>query len=1012
LIKTIKTIAALLGIFWILIFTIWLALSTVLLLKRDEIGQYLVIYLNQIQSGELKVGQVSISTLRQFPNISLNLENVIYYEHRANQRTETEQPIAKFENFYCGLEILKLFKGDLEISKVNLNNGEILIIIYPDSSINLLNAIKSDSTIAVKKIPKLSKTGSKPNEPSISIENLSITDIHLKVTNDPDKRESSILINKFESDFDFKGTQANLNFTTSILIEKFKINEDNYITNQEIDLDVLSHLEKNKGLEIEEGKLEFANSTFHFSGHFNPSNNGDLSLKITSDGSLNILSLFVKENVANNLRKGDFYLFGYVEGKTFSQFPLINFDFGFKDVELINPITKRTIKNLNLKGYFNSGRNKDLSGAEIRIDTLFANFPKGQIKLAGSVNNFAQPEFDINLFLDADVTGLDDVFKLASVDSLKGRIVLKDRTKGKYDISNKRFNNDINVSEITFQNFGFIIPGTIRFGMINGEISRNGDSYSLKDINIKSESTDFNINGEIDNLQYIIFNIEKEIKANLAIKSTVFDLPNFLEFDPSIKRDFPHRILNLDLVVNATTTTSKLLHFKSFPEISFDIKKLNATAEDFLPALDIKSGIFKISEDVLGFHMGFYNFKTDFLDGVFNFSGDYNSSRYEPYYIKSNIDMDDIDISKLLFSETADSIPDFYKSKLDGSLSLELQFADDTTEINLFNIKNGDINYFYGENSVTIKSLFFTSEKIDYSIERNPNPLATIFAKGNIKADEIKTSEFLVNESDFDFLIQNGEYIVETRKPKFFGDNSKGEIKYSLKPYIENPSYHIYCNISSFDIKEMMYTFLKDTTISGNLSLNMDISMKGKEWKEMLATMDGGINLGGKNLIFYGVDADKLIEEFQRSQNFNLVDVGGMLLAGPVGLAITKGSDFAKILITNPGQSSQITQIVSNWNVKDGILTLKDVALSTKKNRVAAKGWLNVFKDSLGISFAVIDAKGCSIFTQDVYGDLNKPTLGKVKVVSTLLAPVTNLYDNIMSVNCQVFYTGSLPPPK
>ncbi len=389
LIKTIKTIAVLLGIFWILIFTIWLALSTVLLLKRDEIGQYLVIYLNQIQSGELKVGQVSISTLRQFPNISLNLENVAYYEHRANQRTETEQPIAKFENFYCGLEILKLFKGDLEISKVNLSNGEILIIIYPDSSVNLLNAIKSDSTIAVKKNLKLSKTGSKPNEPSISIENLSITDIHLKVTNDPDKRESSILINNFESDFDFKGTQANLNFTTSILIEKIKINENNYITNQEIDLDVLSHLEKNKGLEIEEGKLEFANSTFHFSGNFNPANEGDLSLKIESDGNLNIFSLFVNENVAKNLHLGEFYLIGSIEGKTFSEFPLINFDFGFKDVELNNPITKRTIKNLNFKGYFNSGRNKNLSEATLKIDTLYADFPEWSFKSCWIIKQFS-----------------------------------------------------------------------------------------------------------------------------------------------------------------------------------------------------------------------------------------------------------------------------------------------------------------------------------------------------------------------------------------------------------------------------------------------------------------------------------------------------------------------------------------------------------------------------------------------------------------------------------------------
>ena len=313
-----------------------------------------------------------------------------------------------------------------------------------------------------------------------------------------------------------------------------------------------------------------------------------------------------------------------------------------------------------------------------------------------------------------------------------------------------------------------------------------------------------------------------------------------------------------------------------------------------------------------------------------------------------------IKISKLLFDDKKDSIPELDDGKMYGSLSLELQFADDSTQIKLLNIKKGNINYLYGEDSIQTKSLMFTSEGIDYQLTKNPNPLATLFAKGNFKAEEVKTGEFLVNKADFDFSIKDGEYVIETKSPKFFGVNSRGELKYTLKPFIEKPSYQVNCKLSSFNIKEMMYTFLKDTLFSGDLSLSMDISMQGKKWDDMLASMSGEINLGGKNLIFYGIDADKMIEEFQRSQNFNLVDAGAILLAGPVGLAVTKGSDFAKILLTNPGQSSHINQFVSNWNAKDGLLILEDVALSTEKNRVAAKGWLSAVEDSLRISFAVI----------------------------------------------------------
>ena len=217
-----KKIAILIGIVWILIFTIWIALTTVLFFKRDEIGHYVIAYLNQHQNGELNVDQVAISTIRQFPHISVILENVTYFEHRANQRSESEQPIARIENFYCGLEILKLIKGQLEISNVNISNGELLIVIYPDSSVNLLNAVKKDSTTKTKKIPESVKTIRKTDELSISIQNLTIDDLYLKVTNDPAKRESSININNFDCEFDYKENQAKLEFYYIDSHRKFK----------------------------------------------------------------------------------------------------------------------------------------------------------------------------------------------------------------------------------------------------------------------------------------------------------------------------------------------------------------------------------------------------------------------------------------------------------------------------------------------------------------------------------------------------------------------------------------------------------------------------------------------------------------------------------------------------------------------------------------------------------------------------------------------------------------------
>jgi AsmA protein len=176
--------------------------------------------------------------------------------------------------------------------------------------------------------------------------------------------------------------------------------------------------------------------------------------------------------------------------------------------------------------------------------------------------------------------------------------------------------------------------------------------------------------------------------------------------------------------------------------------------------------------------------------------------------------------------------------------------------------------------------------------------------------------------------------------------------------------------------------------------------------------MKGSVNLSGKNLMFYGMDADKLIEKFQRSQNFNLVDLGAVLLAGPIGIAVTKGSDYASILIANPGESSQITSMVSNWKIDNGVVTIQDAAFATTKNRIASKGSIDFLQDSLNLTIALLNKNGCSVFSQSIYGNLNSPTLGKVKVVGTILAPVTNITDDVLGNDCDVFYSGSVEHPK
>ena len=965
---------------------------------------------------------ISFTPFRHFPNAALVLHDFALKESKDSIFNSSAQAVFNFNEAYVSLNIVDLFSSRINVSDITIERGILNLIVYSDNTSNLAKAIskrvdkdklttnkpiKTDS--AYRKTKQIAKPKSDLN---LQINNLELIDIKLNIENHLKKNKLQLQINKFQSDFTYINNKILSSPSLDAKVDSLIIGDNVLLADDKLNFDSnIEVITDSILVKIKTGSLSLVFANLNVNGIFDSKNNGYINLSISaSDKDFSMLSLVLSDNELKNLKTGDLLLKGSIKGKTFVEFPEAEIFFGLKNVDLVNPVTQRTIKNLNLTGYFTSGDKDNFSKALLQIDTLYSNFPDGKLELTGLIKNFNEPDIDFNIFLKADVTGLDKVFKLDFIDDLKGNIEINDRVKGKYIKNEKRFASEINLGRISLENLGFNIPKTIKFDKINGTILRENENYYIDNLSILSDDTDIWLKGGINNLQYLFFNIEKDIKANLLIKSSVFDLPNFLAFDPSIKRDFNYRILDVDIDVVAKTTTSEALHFNSFPQIDFDIKKLNVTVENFLPPLNIKSGNFKISESILGFNLKCYNFKTAFLDGDFNFTAEYNTSKHEPFYIKAKTDFKEIYLSKLFYDEK-DTIPESMKGKLSGSFYADLQFPVDSTILKFVNLNDANLLYQFSGDTITTKSLSLSLSDIYFNDADNSNPFATLTTKGKIEAAEFHSSGLNTDNIRMNFIAQGGTYKINSDQVRFFGKNAKGKSLLVLSPFSDNPSYHLNYTVNKFYAEEMLETFKIDTSITGPLSLTMDVNSEGKDWTSIVKKMAGSINLSGKNLIFYGMDADKLIEKFKRSQSFNLVDLGAVLLAGPVGIAVTKGSDYASILIANPGEYSEIKNLVSNWKIADGVVTIKDAAFTTRMNRIALEGLINFSKDSLDLTIALLNKHGCSVFSQNIYGYLNKPTLGKLQVVGTILSPLTNLVDDILGNECVPFYTGSVKHP-
>jgi AsmA protein len=184
---------------------------------------------------------------------------------------------------------------------------------------------------------------------------------------------------------------------------------------------------------------------------------------------------------------------------------------------------------------------------------------------------------------------------------------------------------------------------------------------------------------------------------------------------------------------------------------------------------------------------------------------------------------------------------------------------------------------------------------------------------------------------------------------------------------------------------------------------------------EMVRSAAGEASLRGHDLTLEIGDIDKELARYESSQNFNLVDVGALFFAGPLGLAVTRGFNFAGIFQSSGG-SSQIRTLVSEWRVERGVAQARDVAMATKANRIALKGDLDFvsgrFKE---VTVALIDTQGCAMAQQKIRGPFDRPEVEKSNVATSLAGPALKLLRQAKSLfggKCDVFYAGSVGPPR
>lgn len=291
----------------------------------------------------------------------------------------------------------------------------------------------------------------------------------------------------------------------------------------------------------------------------------------------------------------------------------------------------------------------------------------------------------------------------------------------------------------------------------------------------------------------------------------------------------------------------------------------------------------------------------------------------------------------------------------------------------------------------------------------------TLSFRSDVRCRAVKAPGLAMTDLVMQVAGRQGVFDVREARMNAFGGPGTGTLHADFTG--AEPQFKILLAVKQLRIEQLLQESPNAQHMQGLADLTAELTARGRSPVEAKRTLSGQASLDGENITVNGIDIDDLIMSLLRSRRFNLVDVGAFFLAGPLGPALTRGYRFADVFQDSQGGKSVIAKLVSVWKVENGVAEAADVAMATKKRRIAMKGGLDFNGDRFeDVVVAVVDKHGCAVLTQKVRGPFSRPEIGNINVLKSLASPVTSFLKNAEKLfshkPCEEFYTGSVAPPE
>ena len=540
--------------------------------QQNDILQDQIAVLNQDHKGLVVVGDAHLSPFKQFPYISIKVDDVHVYE----TKNEDASVIMDVADIYVGFNLWDILSGNYDIQTLLIEEGFFNFVLHEDGSNNLQNALAASEEA----------TTGKPIE--IHLKNIELRELDIHKLDEATNTDIETYIHWAKGGFNSNDGLIVAHIDTEFLLNVINDGDTTYIHHKHFEFHTDVTLDEKSGwLTIKPSGITMEHGEFELEGSLDTKNDMTVDLQVKgTKPNFDMLIAFAPEDLIPVLERyenaGKIYFNALVQGPTLhGLMPLIEVEFGASEAFLENTDKGKRINNMGFKGHFTNGEDRHLRTMEFSLTDMTAKLESGNFVGSVIVRNFETPEVNMQLHADFNLEFLAGFLNLNDREDVSGKVVLDMKFHDIIDLDQPETAlNDLNqayFSELKVTNLHFSsvdIPAPLE--NLDMHLIMNGKQATLDQFEMILGQSDVTMTGYISDLPAMVHHSNTPVDVHLEVQSDVLDIAELTSYSEQDSTGINERIEDLSVGFSFKSTARALTESRYLPEGEFFIDSLHA----------------------------------------------------------------------------------------------------------------------------------------------------------------------------------------------------------------------------------------------------------------------------------------------------------------------------------------------------------------------------------------------------------------------------------------------------